>query len=97
MLRDAWVSASTRAGSGVRSAFRGRSFIGAVITGFVLVILMALIAIPMLVLVGILILWALVSTGLRALLRGFGRAQQPNGVLDGRKNVRVRMPDQQQS
>jgi hypothetical protein len=51
----------------------------------------------MLVLVGILILWALVSTGLRALLRGFGRAQQPNGVLDGRKNVRVRMPDQQES
>lgn len=96
MLRDAWVSASTRAGSGVQSAFRGRSFIGSVITGFVLVILMVLIAIPMLVLVGIFILWAIASTGLRALARFFGRAQQPNGVLDGRKNVRVRMPDQQQ-
>ncbi|MFZ4572892.1 MAG: hypothetical protein ACOYN0_00760 [Phycisphaerales bacterium] len=94
MMRDAWQSTSARAGEGVRFLFRGRSAIGSVLAFLFLLVVLAIITVPLLILVLLMMMGMAVSMIGRAAGRALGRAHKPNGVLDGRRNVRVRLPDQ---
>ncbi len=92
MFQGQWHSAAGRARERASAFYRGRSPLGALGAGLFTLVLMVLIAVPLLVFVCLMLLGFGVATLGRAALRLFGRAKEPNGVLDGRKNVRVRMP-----
>jgi uncharacterized membrane protein len=71
---------------------RSRSVLGAIVSLILGGILLVLVLIPILIIGAILLLGAGAGI-LGRMARGwFTRAHEANGMLDGRKNVRVRMP-----
>lgn len=55
---------------------------------------MALIALVLLPLLVLMVLFSIVAFGTLRTRAWLLRQRQPNGALDGRRNVRVRLPDQ---
>lgn len=94
MFQGNWQSAAGRARERASVFYRGRSPLGALMGGVLLFVLMVLVAIPMLIFVCVVLLGFGVAMLGRAAMRLFGRAKEPNGLLDGRKNVRVRVRDE---
>lgn len=68
----------------------------ATILAFVFSLILLLIVLIPIIAFGVLILlWVIVRALFGFIFGLFGRTTQPNGVLDGRRNVRVRMPTDQ--
>lgn len=92
MFEVRWHSAAARGRAEAVRFFSSRSALGALVSLVLGAILLVLLLIPILIIGGVLLLGAGAGM-LGRMARGwFTRAHEPNGVLDGRKNVRVRMP-----
>jgi hypothetical protein len=59
---------------------------------FLSLIVLIVLLVPIVAIALIVIAWMILSFLLRSVFRLFRSSTQPNGVLDGRRNVRVRMP-----
>jgi hypothetical protein len=74
--------------STTRESFLARAFWGAVLLA--LVVMIVLVAVPA---IACFVALALVFWAMARLRRAFGMAREPNGPLDGRRNVRVITPE----
>lgn len=64
----------------------------AFVSGLILLAMLVIGAVMVVVLIPVLIIGA-IGSALLAAKRAFNRARKPNGPLDGRRNVRVIVPD----